>query len=112
MGENNSNNKLVSAVKPSDIDLSNRLIGSGFGKSEDENNAALFVFVCKENGDEWLNISPEEYLTLRLKQGANPTLKLVQSILKDFSESGYMTEDQGKYSITDKFIGAVSNYIK
>ena len=102
---------LVKSCKPSDINVSNSLVGSGFNKSELEGNATLFIEVCKKNGDEWLELTPQEYASLRQAQGSNIQDGLATIILKDFVSRGYMNENDGKYSINNKFIGVVASFI-
>jgi hypothetical protein len=53
--------KLIDTVKPSDINISNDLMGSNFNKYEKEIIAKNIIIISKKNKNKWFEFSFKEY---------------------------------------------------
>ncbi len=79
-----------------------------FGKSETETIARNVVIISQKTGDQWQPFTFEEYVARCTHAGACNE----QGFLNVLAENGFLHLEDGKYSVTDTFIGRLAEYIK
>lgn len=94
-------------VRPSEINISNRLVGSRLGKSEYETVACSIVILSRRRDDSWFSFTWEDY---RLHCDHKVT-NGERAILDAFVEDGLLKCNNGIYSAQDAFICTLRDYI-
>lgn len=100
--ERNLNN-----VKPGDLDISNGLMGSPFGKSELETITCNVILISRWRGG-WFVFNWETYKRL-CKHRVTDSEK---DVLDELVAWGVLEFDEGKYYPTDKLITTLEEFIK
>jgi hypothetical protein len=95
-------------VKPSDFETEEHMFNSPFQNTEKEIVARNLILLSKWNDDKWLDFTWEEYREKcehRVTDGEH-------SVLNKFVQEGLLSRENGKYSIQDKFIKTLAQFIK
>lgn len=93
---------------PEDIDISIGLCGSKLNHSEFETIATNLVIISRRNG-EWLkNFTIEQY-----KKACEHNVTVAEiSEINNMAEKGFLKNNAGVFSITEKLISVYSEYAK
>lgn len=103
----------ITKIKPSEINMSNWLIGSNFKSSEKESLAINIIKLSVKNNDKWIEFTEEEF---KEKCGYEPgswelfflTRHRESMLCMEFIEETI----HGKYRITNQFLDVVSDFLK
>ena len=87
-------------VNPSDIDISNGLVGSALGNSEKETIACNIIFLCRERGDAWQTFSWSDYRHYCKHEVTGEERVVLDGFVKD----KLLSFDDGLYKVEDAFI--------
>jgi len=98
---------LIEIVKPSNIDISNYFFSTPFRRIEKETVARNIVIISKNNGDQWISFSFDEYSDL----SEHEVTMEEQGCLNGMARDGFLSFDGEKYNIESSFIEAISEYI-
>ncbi len=94
--------------RPSDIDVDNRLIGSGFGKSEKETIARNIILMGVKTDDSWVPFTWTEYKSACTHDVTNDELEVLDQLV----EKGFLSKFAIHYEVADHFIWACKNFVK
>ena len=100
-------NDSIQNFKPSDIDISSRLCGSDFNKSELETIASNIIIISKGAGDKWAEFSWEEYKKLCNHQVTDEE----GLVLLEMVERGYLDFEEGRFSVNLRFLRIISAFL-
>ena len=91
-------------IKPSEINVTGRLCGSGFHKTEFEIIAVNIILIAiKKKNDKWFVFTIDEYKSLCDHQ----VNWLEVALIREMARQGILKCDEnGNFAITQKFIGA------
>jgi len=98
---------LKDLIKPSDIDISGHLMGSGFRNNERETIARNIILISLWNGDSWSPFTEEAYKQ-RCKH--NVTKNELDCLHGMFEES-VLSMDGHEYDVADIFFIAFKDFI-
>ena len=98
----------IDIVKPSDF-LTTRLTGSQLRNDEKEVVAGNIIIFFQRNGDSWFDFSFEEYCAFC---GNTAVTRAEKSILDLFVTTRLLDFRAGKYSVNEKFIRKLADFIK
>jgi len=95
-------------ILPSDINIVGHFWGSDFNNHELETIARSLVVYFQQNGDKWMPFKVSD-----LPNGDNHLGHWYFKVARySFAANGFMVESDGVYTVTDKFIEAVSKFMK
>ncbi len=97
---------LQAIVKPSDF--TTRLMDSKFQNREREVIAGNIIIISKQNNDAWFPFTFEDY---RQRCGHKVT-ESERTILDGFVAEGYLDFKDDHYSVNEKFIRTLAEYLK
>jgi hypothetical protein len=97
---------LKEIVKPSDF--TRGLIGSQFQNREREIIAGNIIVISTKNNDTWFDFSYDDYCA----HCGHEVTEAERQILDGFVREGYLGFQDGKYSVNEKFIKTLAEYIK
>ena len=95
-------------IMPEDFDVKDHLWDSPFQNCEKETIARNLILLSKWNGNKWLSFTWEEYQE-KCKHSVGYSEK---GVLDGFVSDGLMKCEDGVYSIQDKFIVTLAQYVK
>ncbi|MFC1598517.1 hypothetical protein ACFL2U_00695 [Patescibacteria group bacterium] len=94
-------------VRPKDINASGGFFSTVWQNNEKETIARNIVLISQWNGNQWLDFTWETY---KDKCEHNVTIA-EKSVLDALAREGYLTCTGGVYSVQDKFIEALKEYV-
>jgi len=97
-------------VKPSEIDISNELIGSALNKTEREVVARNIIIICLNSDDTWIPFSWKDYRNLCSHEIAEESME--KNYLDLFVEMKLLSFADEKYQVTDAFIAKLWEFVK
>lgn len=97
---------MIREFMPENIDLSNRLLGSDFNKSEVETIARNIVLLFKDTGG-WHSFTWPQYKKYCTHESTNTELYFINQMVKD----RWLNKIGDLYSVTHKFLGCVEKFL-
>jgi len=102
------NNVPASAVKPSQIDVSREFFGTSLRNREKEVVARNIVVLAERKGDKWQPFTLAEYDD----DCAHDVTKSEHAVIERMATDGYLSCGAGTYTVQDKFIAALEEYVR